>query len=68
MLLLHADELIISAESIDELLVKLKTWKSDMEKKGLRVNMVKIKNMITGINMDLLKKSGKDPCLLDWSR
>ena len=62
-MLLHADELIISAESIDELLVKLKTWKSDMEKKGLRVNIVKIKNMITGINMDLLKTSGKDPCL-----
>ena len=36
--LLYPDDLMISAESIEELLVKLKTWKSEMEKKGLRVN------------------------------
>ena len=29
---------MISVESIEELLVKLKTWKSEVEKKGLRVN------------------------------
>ena len=29
---------MISAESIEELLVKLKTWKSDLEKKGMGVN------------------------------
>ena len=28
-------ELMISAESIEELLVKVQTWKSEMEKKGL---------------------------------
>ena len=33
-----------------------------MEKKGLRVNMGKIKIMESGINLDLLKKSGKYPC------
>ena len=66
--LLYADDLVISAESIEELLIKLKTWKSEMEKKGLRVNIGKIKIMMTGINLDLLKKSGKDPCLSDWSR
>ena len=32
--LLHTDDLITtSAESMDELLVKLKTWKSEMEKR-----------------------------------
>ena len=36
--LLFAEYLMISAESIEELLVKLKTWKSEVEKKGLRVN------------------------------
>ena len=60
--LLYADDLMISAESMEELLVKLKTWKSEMEKKGLCVNMGKTKIMVFGMNLDLLKKSGKDPC------
>ena len=46
---------------MEELLVKLKTWKTEMEK-GLRVNMGKTKIMVSGIDLDLLKKSGKDPC------
>ena len=60
--LLYADDLLISAESMEELLVKLKTWKAEMERKGLRVNMGKTKIMVSGPNLDLLKKSGKDPC------
>ena len=31
--LMYAEYLMISAESIEELLVKFKTWKSEMEKK-----------------------------------
>ena len=61
--LLYADDLMISAESIEELLVKLKTWKTEMEKKGLRVNMGKTKIMVSGMNLDRLKKSGKDPAV-----
>ena len=57
--LLYADDLMISAGSKEELLVKVKTWKSEMEKKGLRV---KTKIMVSGINLDVLKKSGKYPC------
>ena len=60
--LLYADDLMISAESMEELLVKLKTWITEMEKKGLRVNMGKTKIMVSGMDLDLLKKSGKDPC------
>ena len=59
--LLYADDLMISAKSIAELLVNLKTWKSEMEKKGLRVNMGKTKIMVSGMDLNLLKKSGKDP-------
>ena len=33
-----------------------------MEKKGLLVNMGKTKIMESGINLDVLKKSGKYPC------
>ena len=32
--LLYADDLMISAGSKEELLVKVKTWKTEMEKKG----------------------------------
>ena len=53
---------MISAESKEELLVKVKKWKTEMEKKGLRVNMGKTKIMQSGINLDVLKKSGKYPC------
>ena len=60
--LLYADDLMISAGSKEELLVKVKTWKTEMEKKGLRVNMGKTKIMESGINLDVLKKSGKYPC------
>ena len=37
--LLYADDLMISAESKEELLVKVKTWKTEMEKKGLHVKL-----------------------------
>ena len=53
---------MISAESMEELLVKVQTWKTEMEKKGLRVNMGKTKIMESGINLDVRKKSGKYPC------
>ena len=43
--LLYADDLMISAESMEELLVKVHPWKTEMEKKGLRVNMGKTKIM-----------------------
>ena len=33
-----------------------------MEKRGLRVNMGKTKIMESGINLEVLKKSGKYPC------
>ena len=53
---------MISADSKEELLVKVKTWKTEMEKKGLCVNMGKTKIMESGINLDVLKKSRKYPC------
>ena len=52
--LLYADDLMISAGSKEELLVKVKTWKIEMEKKGLRVNMGKTKIMESGIKRELI--------------
>ena len=60
--ILYADDLMVSAQSMDELLVKLRTWRSEMKKKGLRVNMGKTKLMVSGSNLDVLRKCGKYPC------
>ena len=35
---------------------------SEIEKTGLRVNMGKTRIMVSGLDLDLVKKSGKDPC------
>ena len=60
--LLYADDMVAIADSIDSLIEKVENWKTGMEKKGLRVNMGKTKVLMSGYNLDVLKKSGKDPC------
>ena len=42
--------------------LKLKAWKAGMESKGLRFNMKKTKFMVSGVDLDVLQKSGKYPC------
>ena len=59
---LYADDLVIIAESLEECVRKLLTWREAMEKKGLRVNAGKTKIMICGTGRDLLQSSGKFPC------
>ena len=59
---LHADDLVIIAESLEECVTRLLTWKEAMEKKGLRVNAGKTKIMICGTGLDLLQSSGEFPC------
>ena len=60
--LLYADDLIIIAETLEDLIAKLKSWKNGMESKGLRVNMPKTKVMVSGQGLDVLVESGKYPC------
>ena len=59
---LYADDLVIIAESLEECVRRLLTWKEAMEKKGLRVNAGKTKIMICGAELDLLQSSGEFPC------
>ena len=59
---LYADDLVIIAETREELQEKLFLWKTNMEGKGLRVNMGKTKVLISGLGLYVLQKSGKDPC------
>ena len=59
---LYADDLVIIAESLEECVRRLLTWKEAMEKKGLRVNAGKTKIIICGTGLDLLQSSGEFPC------
>ena len=43
--LLYADDLVIMADSLDELSVKLERWKAELSAKGLKVNTKKTKIM-----------------------
>ena len=56
------DDLVISAETEEGLKMKLNKWKTEMEAKGLRVNMGKTKIMVSGVNLQTLKDSGTYPC------
>ena len=59
---LYADDLVIIAESLEECVRRLLTWKEAMAEKGLRVNAGETKIMICGTGLDLLQSSGKFPC------
>ena len=58
---LYADDLVIITESLEECVRRLLTWKEATEKKGLRVNVGKTKNMICGTGLDLLQSLGEFP-------
>ena len=60
--LLYAEDLVIIADTMDELLYTLDLWKKHLEAKGHRVNMEKTKIMICSKNLQSLKDSGKLPC------
>ena len=60
--LLYADDLVIIADSIEELVTRTGTWKTNLEGKGLRVNMMKTKVLCSGKDLNVLVDSGKWPC------
>ena len=59
--LLYADDLVIIAETEDELRMKLIKRKTNLELKGLTVNMRKTKIIVSGVDLQTLKGSGKYP-------
>ena len=59
---LYADDLVIIAESLEECVWRLLTWKEAMKEKGLRINAGKTKIMICGTGLDLLQSSDEFPC------
>jgi len=46
--LLYADDLVVIAETEEDLIKRLTEWKNNVENRGIRVNMNKTKVMITG--------------------
>ena len=60
--LLYADDLVLMAESEEEAVEKFRTWKREMERRGLRVNMEKTKVVISGEELVVRMESGRYPC------
>ena len=58
---LYVGDLVIIAESLQECVRRLSTWKEAMEEKELIVNAGKMKIMICGMGLDL-QSSGEFPC------
>ena len=59
---LYADNLVIIADSLEECVRRLLTWKEAMGEKRLGVNAGRTKIMIYGTGLDLLESSGEFPC------
>jgi len=46
--LLYADDLVVIAETEEDLIKRLNAWENTVENRGMRVNMNKTKVMISG--------------------
>ena len=60
--LLYADDLVITAETLSELLEKFWVWKAKLEFKGLRVNVGKTKILVSAHNAPKPVDGSKFPC------
>ena len=62
--LLYADDLVLVAQSLEELSERIVRWKESMEAKGLKVNVGKTKVMRSGKGGGQIEKVGKWPCTI----
>lgn len=60
--LLYADDLVLIAETMNELVEKFEKWKSGLEDKGLRVNAAKTKVLICSSEAKSKIEVGRWPC------
>ena len=60
--LLYADDLVLVAETMEELVGKFEKWKTGLEDKGLRVNAAKTKVMISSSEVRSGFEVGRWPC------
>lgn len=66
--LLCAEDLVLTAETKEEVERKFINWKQAMERRGLKVNMIKMKMMITGKKIEQNIQVGRFPCGVCGSR
>jgi len=59
--LLYADDLIVIAETEEDLIKRLSEWTVNVENRGLRVNMNKTKVMISGERQEPMQKTARRP-------
>jgi len=59
--LLYVDDLVVIAETEDDLIKRLTQWKDNMENRGMRVNMNKTKVMIRGERQKVTQKAVRWP-------
>ena len=61
---MYAEDIVTIADSMEDCVTSLLTWKEGMEKKGLRANAGKTKIMICVIGVDLLQGYDAFPCAI----
>jgi len=59
---LYADNLVVIAETEDDLIKRLNEWMDNVENRGMRVNMNKTKVMISGERQKATQKAVRWPC------
>jgi len=55
--LLHADDLVVIAETEENLIKRLNEWKNIVQNRGMRVNMNKSKIIISGERQKIVQKA-----------
>jgi len=65
--LLYTDDLVVIAETEDDLIKRLNEGKDFVENRGMRVNMNKTKVMISGERQKVMQKAVRWPCGV-WGR
>ena len=60
--LLYADDLVVIAETEEDLIKRLNEWKYNVKNRGMRVNMNKTKVMISGERQKPVQKAARSPC------
>ena len=60
--LLYADDLIVVAETEEDLIKRLNEWKNNVENRGMRVDMNKTKVMISGERQKPVQKAARWLC------
>ena len=66
--LLYADDLVLMAETIEELEAQFIRWKAAFERKGLKINLSKTKVMESGGGSGVVVLAKIDPCSLCGKR